>query len=288
MAENALTGSIAAPGFYGLNSQDSSIQLNSGFALRAENCVIDKYGRIGARKGWTKVNSSAFNSSHVRTIHEFVKADGNLTFAAANNKIYGTLPSSSTYAEYPVASTHFYTGTYSQSGTTVTVTSVDNHNLTVGQTVWFDSTSGTGVDGFYTVATTPGAKIFTFTAGTSLTTSGNCLGIDILTSYTISDDNWQVASMPLGSGLSASAHAVWVQANHAPLIIHKLGTTAHSHVDGYGFQRLGDVATTLPLTFFTILTSSKNLAGSISYPCGSLYLRLFTVDALSFLVIEFT
>lgn len=249
MAEQLQTGSIAAPGFSGLNTQDSSIQLSSGFALEANNCVIDQYGRIGARKGWAKVNSSAFNSSHVRTVHEFVKADGNLIFAAANNKIYGTLPASSTYAEYPVASTHFYAGTYTQSGTTVTVTSVDNHNLSVGNTIYFDSTSGTAVDGFYTVATTPGAKVFTFTAGTSLTTSGNCLGIDILTSYTITDDNWQVASMPLGTGLSASAHAVWVQANHAPLVIHKLGTVAHSHVDGYGFQRLGDVATNLPVGY---------------------------------------
>ena len=56
MSEQLLTGSIAAPGFYGLNTQDSSVQLNSGFALEAFNCVIDKYGRIGARKGWTKVN----------------------------------------------------------------------------------------------------------------------------------------------------------------------------------------------------------------------------------------
>jgi len=33
------TGSIAAPGFLGLNTQDSSVQLSSGFALTANNCV---------------------------------------------------------------------------------------------------------------------------------------------------------------------------------------------------------------------------------------------------------
>ena len=251
MAEQFVTGTIAAPGFYGLNTQDSSVQLNSGFALQAENCVIDKFGRVGARHGWVKVNSTSFNSTSVRTINEFVKADGNLTFAAADNKIYGTLPASTTYAQYPIANTHFYTGTYSQSGTTVTVTSVENHGLTVGDTVYFDATSGSGVDGFFTVTTTPGAKVFTFEAAASATTSGNCLGIDILTSYTITADNWQVANMPLGTGLTASAHSIWFQAHHEPLVLHKLGTVAHSHVDGYGFQRLGDVATSLPSGYTT-------------------------------------
>lgn len=88
MAENLLTGSIAAPGFFGLNTQDSSIQLNSGYALEAFNCVIDKYGRIGARKGWTKVNTSAASTGSFRAIYELVKDDGNVVLSAANNKLY--------------------------------------------------------------------------------------------------------------------------------------------------------------------------------------------------------
>ena len=89
MAEQLLTGAIQAPGFSGLNIQDSSVQLTSGYALEAFNCVIDKYGRIGARKGWTKVNTTAITSSPaVRTVFEFVKSDGNVVFSAAANKIY--------------------------------------------------------------------------------------------------------------------------------------------------------------------------------------------------------
>lgn len=251
MAEQLIAGSIAAPGFFGLNTQDSSVQLSSGFALEANNCVIDQYGRIGARKGWTKVNSTSFNSGKVRTVHEFVKADGNLLFAATNNKIYGNIPGTSVYAEYPVAGTHFFSGTYSQSGTTVTVSTVENHGLSVGDSIYFDATSGNGVDGFYTVATIPSAKGLTFICSLSQTSSGNCLGIDLLTSYTISDDNWQVADMPLGTGLTASAHSIWVQSGHEALVLHKLGTVAHSHADGYGFQRLGDVATSLPVGYTT-------------------------------------
>jgi len=88
MAEQIVTGTIAAPGFSGLNTQDSSIQLSSGFALEANNCVIDKYGRIGARKGWTKVNASAASTGSFRAIYELVKDDGTVVISAANNKLY--------------------------------------------------------------------------------------------------------------------------------------------------------------------------------------------------------
>ena len=42
-----ITTSIAAPGFYGLNTQESSVTLSSGYALEATNCVIDIHGRLG-------------------------------------------------------------------------------------------------------------------------------------------------------------------------------------------------------------------------------------------------
>jgi hypothetical protein len=64
------------------------------------------------------------------------------------------------------------TGTYSQSGTTVTVTATA-HGYIVGSIINADITSGTGVDGIYTVTAVTDANTFTYTAGTSLTTSGN-------------------------------------------------------------------------------------------------------------------
>lgn len=63
-------------------------------------------------------------------------------------------------------------GTYNQSGNTVTVT-MTAHGLAVGKNVNLTVTSGTGVSGSYTVATVIDANTFTYTAGTSLTTSGN-------------------------------------------------------------------------------------------------------------------
>jgi len=62
-------------------------------------------------------------------------------------------------------------GTYTQTGTTVTVTS-NAHGLLAGNTITADITSGTGVDGTYTI-TAVTTDTFTYTAGTSLTTSGN-------------------------------------------------------------------------------------------------------------------
>jgi hypothetical protein len=63
-------------------------------------------------------------------------------------------------------------GTYSQSGTTVTVT-MTAHGMSVGQNVNLSITSGTALSGSYPVATVIDANIFTYTAATSLTTSGN-------------------------------------------------------------------------------------------------------------------
>lgn len=82
---------IAAPGFYGLNTQDSPLDLESGFALMAQNCVIDQYGRIGARKGWDNVNDSSGNlgANAPGVIHELVQTDGTLTVLfAGNNKLF--------------------------------------------------------------------------------------------------------------------------------------------------------------------------------------------------------
>ena len=91
MAAPLQSQSISAPGFYGLNTQDSPLDLSSGFALTAANCVIDQFGRIGSRKGFTLVNASSgtLGSNNVGVIHELVQTDGTLTVLfAGNNKLF--------------------------------------------------------------------------------------------------------------------------------------------------------------------------------------------------------
>mgnify|MGYP003111618375 CR=1 FL=1 len=64
-------------------------------------------------------------------------------------------------------------GTYSQSGTTVTVTTTSDHYYEVGSRITLDFTSGSAVDGAFVVATVPSTTTFTVTASASATNSGN-------------------------------------------------------------------------------------------------------------------
>jgi len=73
MTKPLQSASIAAPGFFGLNTQESGITLESGFALQATNCVIDKFGRLGARKGWTFLDEST--GVNLQGMHRFVDID---------------------------------------------------------------------------------------------------------------------------------------------------------------------------------------------------------------------
>ena len=80
--------SISAPGFLGLNTQDSGVNLDSGYATTATNCVIDKFGRLGARKGWDlKTTSTPIASgTTIESIFEFKDVDGTVTFLSAGNE----------------------------------------------------------------------------------------------------------------------------------------------------------------------------------------------------------
>jgi hypothetical protein len=103
MAQPIQPYAITAPGFMGLNTQDSSLDLSSGYALIANNCVIDQYGRIGARKGWTKVNSSSgtLGDNPVKAIGELITRDGtSYTICAGNNKIFKLVGSTLTELTY--------------------------------------------------------------------------------------------------------------------------------------------------------------------------------------------
>ena len=65
-----------------------------------------------------------------------------------------------------------FSGTYSQSGTTVTITSTD-HGLSVGDNVNVDYTTGSAVDGDFLVDSAADANTFTLEAAASATNSGN-------------------------------------------------------------------------------------------------------------------
>jgi hypothetical protein len=97
MAGRLQSSTISAPGFLGVNTQESSVDLASGYALEAYNCVIDKFGRIGARRGWQKVNSST-NSDLLTNDIEFIYniPETDVTLCAGNNLILSRASGAST------------------------------------------------------------------------------------------------------------------------------------------------------------------------------------------------
>lgn len=114
MSQTIQTASVSAPGFFGLNTQDSPLDLASGFALVATNCVIDQFGRVGSREGFSRVNatSGTLGANNVTVIHELVQTDGTLTLLfCGNNKLF-KLDSSNNVVEL----------TYGGAGTAPTIT----------------------------------------------------------------------------------------------------------------------------------------------------------------------
>ena len=99
------------------------------------------------------------------------------------------------------------TGTYTQSGTTVDV-SLNAHGFTTGDQVLMDITSGTGVDGTYEV-TVVNANNYTYTAGTSLTTSGNCTANAIVNSTVVHQANYSPSTVEIAAALRTALAAAF-------------------------------------------------------------------------------
>jgi len=91
MAQQLQAITIAAPGFYGLNTQDSPVDQQPRFASVALNCVIDQYGRVGARKGYSYLTTDATEISGgdgITAIYEYTASTGSqVVLSAGNNKI---------------------------------------------------------------------------------------------------------------------------------------------------------------------------------------------------------
>jgi hypothetical protein len=121
---------------------------------------------------------------------EAIKGAAGATGVAGNGRtrlkiggVSGTFSAGETIYEL---SNNFVTGSYTQSGTTITVTS-NAHGLSNGDHVYADFTSGTAVDGFLTVSSAA-TNTFVLTAAASATTSGNVQYKEVL-AYGLIDEN---------------------------------------------------------------------------------------------------
>jgi hypothetical protein len=90
MAQPLQSINLVAPAFKGVNTEDSPIAQDPSYADVADNAVIDKRGRIAARKGIDVIttNKTELGTDYVHKIHYFYDDAGNeVVFSAGNNKI---------------------------------------------------------------------------------------------------------------------------------------------------------------------------------------------------------
>ena len=83
-----LSTTIASPGFKGLNSQESGVTLEAGYATKAYNCIIDKFGRLGSRRGWvpqTTAQGSLGVGSNIESIFEFKDVIGIISYLSSGS-----------------------------------------------------------------------------------------------------------------------------------------------------------------------------------------------------------
>ena len=83
---------IVAPGSWGLNTEDSPSEIPLTYAAKADNCVIDKSGRLAARKGLllTTTLSTPLGSSDgiISTLYHKNDAGDVGLFSSGNSKLF--------------------------------------------------------------------------------------------------------------------------------------------------------------------------------------------------------
>lgn len=90
MAQPLINIGISAPGFLGLNTEDSRLDQPQAYASIADNCIIDQYGRVGSRKGYVydTSDSTALGSARgITTLYEFTSTAGVTVFLSTGNNL---------------------------------------------------------------------------------------------------------------------------------------------------------------------------------------------------------
>ena len=93
MAQQLQSINLVAPAFKGINTEDSPLAQDPSFADVADNAVIDKRGRIAARKGNEVLTSSAtpLGTDYIHAVHEYrddSNLDNDVIFSVGNNDIF--------------------------------------------------------------------------------------------------------------------------------------------------------------------------------------------------------
>ena len=94
MAQELKSINLVAPAFQGINTEDAPLAQDPSFAETADNAIIDRRGRIAARKGLNVVTTdkTQLGTDYLSAIKEFRDDAGNTkVFSVGNNKILSGL-----------------------------------------------------------------------------------------------------------------------------------------------------------------------------------------------------
>lgn len=242
--------SLVAPGYFGLNDQDSPVTLDQRFATLANNAVIDKFGRIAARKGWSYRTTSGGTASLPEMMFEFDNYDGTYTLiSAGNNKIF-TGETTMTEAAVKNATN---TG-----NATVTITDNDwqfaqaqfeaglnrsahGYMVQKGHPVLvYHKLPTTGTGAQVTVASAPSGKVTSVT----ITTAGSGYAVNDLctvTGGTGTGAQFTVSTIDGTGGVTGVTITEEGDNYTVSDVLTLVDTDYHSHENGFGFQRLFDL-----------------------------------------------
>jgi hypothetical protein len=247
MAGALKTTSITAPGFMGLNTQDSGVTLESGYATVANNCIIDKYGRLGARKGWDlitdPVNAVVTGAISGTTLTVSAVTSGTLSIGVVLSGTGVTVGTTITALGTGTGGVGTYTVSASQTVTSRTITAsnslgTDNYIesifefKTIGGTISYLS-SGNG-QLFASNITTNLTRKYVFDTDSSGP-------IPLATQPNFTGNRWQWAALPEGSGAAAESYAFAAQSGN-PFLVYREG----AHSGPFVFQRVGTDYGTAP------------------------------------------
>ena len=261
MASPSQTASIAAPGFFGLNIQESAVSLSSGFALEANNCVVDRYGRIGARRGWTPVNSAVNTdlgaANPVEFMFELTDNGSSQFLSAGNNRLFTgtTTMTTKTVRNQANSADLAYTITGNNwQGAALPYgdgSDAEPHAYLVQSghpMLMYHRMATPGTGATFTVSTVSSGAI----TGLTITAAGSGYNVgDILTLSGGTTAATVTVATRSGTGIATvtitTGGAGYSVSN---TLTSTVTTTAnpHSHTGSFGFQRLADVGT-IPLGY---------------------------------------
>jgi hypothetical protein len=81
---------IVAPGAFGVNTEKQNVLLRPQWATKALNGVVNRAGRLAARKGWQNQTTNAIASTpQIAVMHEYLnEAGASVIISTATTKIY--------------------------------------------------------------------------------------------------------------------------------------------------------------------------------------------------------